>query len=144
MAVKPLATLSTDGWLTDPKMIGARLISNYILTNKSQSLVYRDKIRSLPQRYFEYGKDPDGFAEIVKSDVNYLMRRHFESVESSSKVSVNESGYATVFIYATAYTDDGIEVGLGYISQHDPNGLNKTLIEINGYSSGLKLFGEMQ
>lgn len=135
--------LDSRGRLEDTRQILANKLSEYILSDADQSLIFRGKIVSLPYTYHLYINDPDGMATQVKMDIEEKLRNLFYYVEVETDV-VNdpETSFSTILLFASVIDESGKKEGLGNIVEIDPSGLKK-VVGILNYGDGLGFLGRL-
>jgi len=72
-----LITLSRKGWLSAPVETADKLISYFFVADISQSVTWRQYVKSLPYLVQQYGGDPNSFKEQVMLSVEALLNNYF-------------------------------------------------------------------
>lgn len=131
-----IASLSEQGWITDPYKILNNIVSYYILTDAAQTLMFKDALTSLPETYYKYINEPIEMASAVKTDLDRLISRYFPiaEVETDTK-QLSDSKYG-VLLHAAAVTEDGTRIELSKVVEISTSGLRK-IIEVNNFGDGI-------
>ena len=81
-----VATLSSEGWLTDPRNQAIYLMRYFLISDYSQSNDHRGQVRSLPY-YIQKGSGNFFYLrEDIQLALNELFGRHFDTVEVGVKI----------------------------------------------------------
>lgn len=102
----PAPTLSTDGWVYDSIHIGDRLMSDFFLSEFSQTALYPNEVASLPYIIELNKESPDRVAGAIQNRLTTYFSRYFTNVtvETNYKLDAENSIKASVFIFIE-YTD---------------------------------------
>jgi hypothetical protein len=80
MTNKPIPTLSTDGWVTDPLQGADYLMSHFFLSEYSQTAIYPDNVASLPYLIQNNKESMDKTAEEIRKTLTNYFSRYFQNV----------------------------------------------------------------
>lgn len=82
--VKPFATLSGNGWLTEPGEIADKMMSYFFLSDASQSQVFAGNVASLPSIIQRYGNNTEQIVTETERQLEDMFNRQFDgcSVEA--------------------------------------------------------------
>ena len=80
MPTNPMVTLDTDGFLTDPAKISARLLNYFFWSDESQSNLFRGAISSLPGIISRNPNNIQVIKDGIESALNRLFSAHFDEV----------------------------------------------------------------
>lgn len=72
--------LTTEGWVTDKKTIMEKIFLHYLCSEKSQSSIFKEQVRSLKYT-LQQNKDEHYILEAIRSDLNALYGSYFPIVE---------------------------------------------------------------
>lgn len=134
---KVIGSLSEQGWITDSSKILNSVVSYYILTDSAQSLVFQNNLINLPQTYYLYINDPDAMSAAIKTDLDKLISRYFQSVDVTTEVKpLSDSKYA-ILLYVSVIDDENTKIDLSKVVEINTTGLRK-VIEVNNYGDGLQ------
>lgn len=127
-----MASLSEQGWVSDGKTILANVVSNYLLTDAAQSLLFSGSIISLPQTYYLHIHDPDAMASAVNSDLTRLLSYYFAQVDVSAIAKQLSGKQYAVALKVSVISDEGVRYDLARIMEIDSDSLRK-IIELANY-----------
>jgi hypothetical protein len=129
-----VATLDTMGWVEDTAHKADRLLSYFMVSEHSQSVVHKGRVKSFP---YILNKNAGDLLQL-RSDVNdalqSILSAHFDeaSVQIEVKEIVNDDGKPTgkvdIKIMAIV-TENGVKHSLGRLC-HSINGKVKELIDL--------------
>ena len=135
--MKVLGSLSDIGWVTDPQVMMAKLLEYYLYTDGSQSTLYAGNIISLPTTFHQHINHPEAMAEAIKSDVEKLLERYYNSYEVDTHVErIKDEEYA-ISLYAIGISDTGERVNAGVAFRNNIAGV-RDAVEIANQGHGLK------
>lgn len=80
MPTNPMVTLDTDGFLTDPAKIAARLLNLFFWSDESQSNLFRGAISSLPGIISRSPNNIQAIKDGIETALNRLFSAHFDEV----------------------------------------------------------------
>ena len=105
-AVMP--TLSEDSWVTDSDSVASYLFSHFLLSNYSQSYIYKERVASLAWVLHEtQGKIGDTI-ELLRSTLVSYFSAYFTGVECEvSDVTPNRGSKVELSIYLAYIGSDG-------------------------------------
>lgn len=75
-----LLTLDMAGYITDPSIIADRLMSNFFVSNYSQTNVHYGDIKSLPYLIYKHAEDMLGLQRAITSELESLLLSAFDRV----------------------------------------------------------------
>ncbi len=78
---KPVPSLSAAGWLESIAEKADAIMAYYILSEYSQSHLYKSHVTSLTWHIQQYGNDPGRLETRVGEDLNTYFTRYFEKVD---------------------------------------------------------------
>lgn len=77
-----VGTVSTRGWARTPREKIRELMNHYTESGYSQSMLYQGNIKSMAKAQQLFSQDPDGLANQIKKDLEWLYGNVFpEGVE---------------------------------------------------------------
>lgn len=83
-----IPTLTTSGFVTDPNIIIVKLYEYFLTSDYSQSVIFYNKIASLPYLIHKHGPKLDDLRADVETTLNDLMDNYFNVFDV--KVEINE------------------------------------------------------
>ena len=112
----PVPTLSLDAWVNSTELKCDYLLSHFIVSEYSRTLVYYQKISSLPWLIQKYKNDMNGLENAVRNQLSRYFGKYFPKVEVQVQVKLEEgSKYAIVMVVIV--TDvDGKEFSLAKVA----------------------------
>jgi len=135
--MKVVATLSNDGWVSSSKKILDNLLSNYVLTDASQSYLFEDRLVSLPRTYHENINNPEGMVTGVRNDLEGLLNKYFPIVNIDVELkNVPQTNEVTILIRAVCVDDNNVRTELSKISVIGESKLRKVM-NLNNYAEGV-------
>lgn len=138
-----IASLSDQGWVSDPKTILSYVMSSYMLTDAAQTLAFEGNIKSLPATYYLHINDPSAMASAMMSDLNAVLSNYFAQVDVTAKAKrITDKHYAIV-LQASAVTEDGERVDLAKMMEIDTQNLRK-IVEFNNYGEAMSMLASIQ
>ncbi len=126
-----LPTLSTTGWLKNPKQILSTMLVNALLANYSQSNIYRGNIVSLPYLAATYQNNPS----IMVTETEAVLKQYYErmfsvvTVEASFQTHSTDDSKYDLYINISVI-DNGNSYSLATVASVD-NGVIQVLKELN-------------
>ena len=135
MSKVAIASISDQGWVTDSSKILNAVMSQYILTDAMQSVVFTSSLTSLPKTYYKFINEPESMAAGVRDDLDKLLSKYFPMVEVETQTKMLTDKSAAVLIYAAVIDDAGIKVELSKVAQVSTSGLRKA-IDMSNYGTG--------
>lgn len=139
MTTYSVASLSEQGWLSDPRSVLNYVFTCYMLSDAAQSLAFQNNITSLSQTYYAYINDPEAMASGMQRDLQTLLSRYFAQVDVYARAKeVSGKNYA-ILLQAQVVTPEGERCELSKVMQLDTHKLRK-IIDINNYGDGDAVF----
>lgn len=129
-----MASISEQGWISDPKVILTSLISNYLNTDAAQSLVFESNLISLSQTYYRYINDPDAMALQVRTDLINLISPYFTEVDIYSAAEPITGKHYAITVRVAAMDENGFRYDLARLMEIDTDSLRK-IVELNNYGT---------
>ena len=129
-----MASISEQGWISDPKVILTSLISNYLNTDAAQSLVFESNLISLSQTYYRYINDPDAMAVQVKTDLINIISPYFTEVDIYSAAEPISGKHYSITVRVAAMDENGFRYDLARLMEIDTDSLRK-IVELNNYGT---------
>ena len=87
---KPVPTLSLDAWVNSTELKCDYLLSHFIVSEYSRTLVYYQKISSLPWLIQKYKNDMNGLENAVRNQLSRYFGKYFPKVEVQVQVKLEE------------------------------------------------------
>ncbi len=87
-AIRPVPTLSTDGWVTDPNQMLPRILLNYVRCNPHQTILFYGNVMSMQETIHKSGNDPDILQGNVQNDLNRILSNYFGANNFTLNVQV--------------------------------------------------------
>lgn len=114
MSDNKVPSLSTDGWIETPYEKADILMSDFLIAEHSQTILYPNKIASLPFIVQNNINDNIGLNNEIKNKLGNLLQRYFESVtiESTTEDDPSDGTKTILNIYAKMTTASGEEINL--------------------------------
>lgn len=111
--------LSVDGWANSPMKVADLLFSHFILSDFSQTYLYKDEVSSLPWIIQNTQKDMTRTLTDVQSTISRYFARYFNNVvaEVDEVPNVEEPSKAQISIYLRFTDSEGIDYVLGRLIQ---------------------------
>lgn len=79
-----MPTLSSEGWVKEPKRIIDRVLTYYQASNTLQSLLFRGKVVSLQRAIFETNGNLENLPSFVSKDLTTVLENYFNDSVSVS------------------------------------------------------------
>lgn len=109
-----LPTLSTAGWVDDVVTMGAKLVDYFLVSEHSQSQLYRGDITSMTYLVQQYGSEPDALADHTRSQLYNYLNRYFDEVQINTDADNLDSATGRYNLRIDAMlTKDGKQHSLG-------------------------------
>ena len=105
-----LATLSRGGYISDPKVMAAKLFDYWMLSLHSQTTIYAGGVKSLAYALSVGMTDIDSFLTFVDGSISELYGAHYHNV--SVKVIDTDGEWnsrVTIRLGVTLYLNDGTD-----------------------------------
>lgn len=74
-------TLSSAGWVNDAVSMGVKLMDYFLVSEHSQSQLYRGDITSMTHLVQQYGSEPTQLAEQTRTQLQNYLSRYFDQVQ---------------------------------------------------------------
>lgn len=102
-------SLSEDGWVNSPILMGDYLISHFFLSDYSQTELYNGSVSSLPYLITQYQGNITGLLTAVQSTLQQYLSRYFSSVtiETNQVPNPTNSSQIGFSIYVSFIGADG-------------------------------------
>lgn len=130
-----IPTLTSMGWINTIEEKGDAVLSYFITSEYSQSVLYHGSIASLQYLVKTYGADTQALQSNVQSTLDGLIRRHFgdDSVVNVNVVEPDpeKPGQLTI-TFRCVVRENGLEYSLGRRVEY----LNSTLVRIAKINNG--------
>lgn len=112
---KHIATLTTRGWVGTVEHKGDYLISCFLLTLYSQSILYYGKLASLQYILKDEAGDQVYLQQTLSATLNAMLKRNFEAANALVKVlDYDANNTSKLRIQATCMVrENGIDYNLG-------------------------------
>ncbi len=124
-----LPTLSTQGWINRPVSVYDTMLSDFFLSEYSQTFVFIDDVSSFPWILQQYRGDIDRIASETKARLSIYFARQFNDVEVTVTYQANENSinsYALMLFME--FTDSTGEVfNLNRLIKHDDLKVNEII-----------------
>ena len=127
-----LATLTLDGWVNQSIVVVDQMLSDFFLSEYSQTFAFTDKVASFPWILARYQNDLDKLCQETQSRLSIYLSRQFDDVEVSITHQLEEASINrhALLVYL-AFRDGAGEVfTLARIARYDGlkvNEINKIL-----------------
>lgn len=139
---KVIASLSEQAWITDSAKILNNLISYYILTDSTQSVMFQDRLINLPFTYYKFINDPAGMNSAVKIDLETLLSRYFPIVDVTTEVKQLTNTRYGILLYASVVDEESNRIELSKVTEISTTGLRK-VIDVSNNGDGRAYLGSM-
>ncbi len=126
-----LPTLTSVGWLKNPKDIMGTLFANALVSDYSQSNIYQGTITSISYIVFTHQNNIDALTTALRDQLEKYYSRYFDNtltVETAS--SINSNGKYTISCNISAIAN-GELLALATIGTLDDGVLKDVIYEIN-------------
>lgn len=129
----PYPAMSEDGWVTDPIRMGDYLLSDFFLSENSQTSIYKNNVSSLP---FLIQSCQGNTTKLVDNTIAMLQSyftRYFNSVVCQAEVVVDPkvSTYYALNIYLTYLDDQNNRYSIGKIVEIADSKVQKVILANN-------------
>lgn len=138
-----IASLSDQGWVSDPKTILSYVMSCYMLTDAAQTLTFEGNVKSLPATYYLHINDPSGMASAMTSDLNAMLMSYFPQVDVKTKAKQVSGKHYAIVLQASVMTESGERVDLAKMMEIDTQNLRK-IVEFNNYGEAMTMLASIQ
>ncbi len=128
MVATYVPSLSEDGWVNSPELMGDYLLSHFFVSDYSQTQIYLGTVSSLPYIVQQYQDDLSGLLPVVQSALSSYLSKYFVNVIVEVNAAPNPTGSSQV----------GFSI---YVSYQGADGntyyLNKIIETMNSKISGI-------
>jgi hypothetical protein len=109
-----LPTLTPAGWVNDVVSMGVKLMDYFLVTEHSQSHMYRGNITSMTYLVQQHGNRPEALSEHTRANLQIHLARYFDEVQVNTTVNGFDSpdGRYNLSI-DVLFTKDGKQHSLG-------------------------------
>lgn len=130
-----IASLSEQGWVSDPRAILSYVVTCYMLTDAAQTQVFSSNIKSLSQTYYLHINDPDAMASAMTADLSTMLSYYFASVDINARAKEISGKHYAIILQVSVLTNEGERIDLAKMMEIDSASLRK-VIQINNYGEG--------
>ena len=130
-----IASLSEQGWVSDPKNILNYVVTSYLLTDAAQTLTFQGNVKSLSETYYKFINDPQALAQAMVSDLTTLLNYYFANVDADATAKAINGKHYAVVLSVSVLTDKGERFDLARLMEIDTTSLRK-VININNFGEG--------
>lgn len=130
-----IASLSEQGWVSDPRTTLNYVVTCYMLSDAAQSLAFEGNIKSLSEAYYKHINDPDAMASAMASDLTTMLNHYFASVDISARAKEISGKHYAVVLQVSVLSAEGERFDLAKMMEIDSGSLRK-VININNYGEG--------
>jgi hypothetical protein len=119
MSSAMVPSLSEDGWVNTPSLMGDYLISHFFVSDYSQTQLYLNQVSSFPYLIQKYQNDLPGLFTAIQTTLNTYLGRYFSSVtvEASQYPNPTNSGSIGINLFVSYVGSDGVTYNLNKIIQ---------------------------
>jgi hypothetical protein len=119
MASPMVPSLSEDGWVNTPSLMGDYLISHFFVSDYSQTQLYLNQVSSFPYLIQKYQNDLPGLLTAIQTTLNTYLGRYFSNVvvEASQYPNPTNSGSIGINLFVGFTGSDGVSYNLSKIIQ---------------------------
>jgi len=134
--MRAVHSLSTKGTIVDPVGVLDRLILNMCISHRSQSLLFSDKVTSLPDMFQRFAGDRSSMVSGMKLEVTNYIRRTFDEASVMIELVELPNGFDQMIMRISALT--GVEqIDTSYRVTAD---FDKGLIDLVNLTTSRQLF----
>ena len=126
--IKTVPSLSTSGWITDPKMMLSTILSYVLTSENSQSVIYADKITSLAYIVAKFQNDQNEMAAQTERYLNAIYQKYFPTTTVAISYDTPVNGKYNLFI-SVDVTSNGIPYDLAVVASVN-NGVLSNIINV--------------
>ena len=132
MPTPMVPSLSEDGWVSDPALMGDYLISHFFVADKSQTALYLNQVSSFPYLIQQYQGDVPGLCNAIERTLNTYLGRYFTTttVECTQYPNPTNSGSLGLNLFVSYVGADGVTYNLNKIIQ-TVNSKIQSIINLN-------------
>lgn len=112
---KHYPSLSEDGWVNNSVKLADKLLSDFFISDYSQTYLYSGAVSSFPWIIQNKQGNVTETAALVQSTLNVYFSRYFNNVvvESQDQTSADSPSKGQITLYVKFTDDDGIEYVVG-------------------------------
>lgn len=127
-------SLSEDGWVNSPILMGDYLLSHFFLSDFSQTELYNGSISSLPYLITQYQGNISGLLSAVQTTLQQYLSRYFSSVtiETNQVPNPTNSSQIGFSIYVSYVGADGVTYTLDNLIQTMDSKISSIIKTTNG------------
>lgn len=127
-------TLSTDGWVSSPSLMGDYLLSHFFVSDYSQTELYNGQVASLPYLIALYQNNISGLLIGVQDTLSVYLSRYFNNVvvEANSVPNTTNSSSIGFSIFVGYTGTDGIQYTLTNIIETVNSKISNIINQGNG------------
>lgn len=81
-----LPTLTPAGWVSDVVSMAVKLMDYFLVTERSQSHMYRGNITSMTYLVQQHGSQPEALADVARTQLQNHLSRYFDEVQVNTSV----------------------------------------------------------
>lgn len=137
-----IASLSEQGWVSDPRAVLNYVLTCYMLTDAAQTLAFEGNVRSLAETYYKHINDPDAMASKMASDLTVMLDHYFVHVDVSANAKEVSGKHYAVILRASVMTEEGERLDLAKVMEIDGQSLRK-IIEVNNYGDAQSMLSHL-
>ena len=109
-------SLSTEGWLESVDKKADRLLAHYLLSERSQSVLYHGKIKSVPYLVATYGNNTLDLQDKIGEGLYDLFSPYFDDLSYEVTVEEDKDNTAALEIKISAtVTERGVNYDLAFL-----------------------------
>lgn len=125
-------SLSEDGWVNNSVKIADKLLSDFFISDFSQTYLYSGAVSSFPWIIQNKQGNITETAVLVQSTLNVYFSRYFNNVvvESQDQTSADSPSKGQITLYVKFTDDDGIEYVVGKLLEITDMNITK-IINLN-------------
>lgn len=105
--MKPLPTLTTNGWVRDIVATATRLMDYFLASEYSQTQFYYGEVSSLQYLIQQHGHQPEVLAQRTQQQLNRYFSRYFDRVRVNAEIEEDSSDPAHYELKIQAEFSDG-------------------------------------
>lgn len=132
MTMPFVPSLSEDGWVNSPDLMGDYLLSHFFVADYSQTQLYNGSVTSLPFLLQKYQGDMQGLLSAIEVTLNTYLGRYFQTVTVNATQYPNptNSGSLAVNLFVSYVGSDGATYTLSKLIQ-TVNSKIQSIINLN-------------
>lgn len=133
MAVIPVPTLDTKGWVTDLSSKIDTLLGHFVSSDAEQSNVYRGSVANLQNIVENYNNDPNSAADAISRAVQLYLGRYYQNVVADARFALEDEVESQTTVKITLslnFTEEGVAYTANRLLTYF-NGKFKEITEVN-------------